>query len=101
LEMMAAALEADDPKATKDLMDQAGTHGEDRYDQNFALSEVMMEYSLLRPILIEEAALHLDRIISVEEVVALNMALDVAQRRGVVAYVNQQKAELQALVEAQ
>src|SRR5438552_667946 len=30
---MAEALEADEPKATKDLMDQAMAHGETRFDQ--------------------------------------------------------------------
>src|SRR5438093_1150369 len=67
IDMMADALEADEPKATKDLMDQAGVHGEERFDQNFALGELMIEYGLLRPILIEETATHLDRIVTVEE----------------------------------
>jgi signal transduction histidine kinase len=101
LEVMACALEAADPKPTKDLMDAAGSHGESRYDQNFALNELMIEYGLLRPILTEEAAGHLDRDLSIEEIQALNLAVDIACRRGVVTYVNQQKAELQALVEAQ
>src|SRR5205085_3780809 len=51
--------------------------------------------------LIEEITLHLGRIISVEEIVALNLGVDIAARRGAISYVNQQKAELQALVEAQ
>jgi signal transduction histidine kinase len=101
LEIMACALEAADPKATKDLMDSATSHGESRFDLNFALNELMIEYGLLRPILIEEVAGHLDRDLTVEEIQALNMAVDVAARRGVVTYVNPQKAELQALVEAQ
>jgi signal transduction histidine kinase len=98
---MADALEASNPRPTKELMDQALMHGESRFDQNFALSELMIEYGLLRPILIEEAALHLDRVISVEEIVALNMAVDVAGRRGVMSFVTQQKVEMQSLVEAQ
>ena len=101
LELMAHALEVSDPHATKDLMDQALVHGESRHDQHFALSELMIEYGILRPIVIEEAALHLDRVISVEEIVALNMAVDLAARRGVMSYVAQQRAQLQALVEAQ
>lgn len=101
LEQMADALEADEPKATKDLMDIATSHGEERYDQNFNLGELMIEYSLLRPILVEEVATHLGRIVSIPEILALNMGIDVAARRGVTTYVNQQKAELQSLVEAQ
>src|SRR5688572_29134939 len=83
LEQMAAALEADEPKPTKDLMDLATTHGETRYDQNFNLGELMIEYHLLRPILVEEVATHLDRIVSIPEILALNMGIDVACRRGV------------------
>jgi signal transduction histidine kinase len=101
LAMMADALEADEPKPTKDLMDFAGAHGETRFDQNFALGELMIEYGLLRPILIGEAAQHLNRVVTIEETQALNLAIDVACRRGVITYVNQQKAEIQSLVEAQ
>src|SRR6476659_4458405 len=67
LEQMAAALEADDPKPTKDLMDLAATHGETRFDQNFNLGELMIEYSLLRPIVVEEVALQLARVLTIGE----------------------------------
>jgi signal transduction histidine kinase len=101
LDLMADALEADDPRPTKELMSQSTSHGEARFDQNYNLSELMIEYGLLRPILIEETALHLGRVISVEEIQALNLAIDISTRRGVITYVNQQKLELQSLVEAQ
>jgi signal transduction histidine kinase len=101
IEQMAAALEADEPRATKDLMELANIHGESRFDQNFNLSELMIEYSLLRPILIGQTAEQLGREPTVKEVQALNLAVDVSCRRGVITYVNQQKAELHALVEAQ
>jgi signal transduction histidine kinase len=98
---MAAALEADEPRATKDLMEVANVHGESRFDQNFNLGELMIEYSLLRPILTVLTAEALDREPTIKEVQALNLAVDVSCRRGVITYVNQQKAELHALVEAQ
>ncbi|MEA2735084.1 MAG: hypothetical protein QOE14_1535 [Humisphaera sp.] len=101
IDQMAAALEADEPRATKDLMEVANIHGESRFDQNFNLGELMIEYSLLRPILTGETANCIDRELTVKEVQALNMAVDVSCRRGVITYVNQQKAELHALVEAQ
>jgi signal transduction histidine kinase len=101
LMIMADALKADDPKATKDLMDWSMAHGETRFDQNYPLAELMMEYGLLRPLMIEECSIHLDRVLSLEEAQALNLAIDVASRRGVITYVLQQKAEMQALVEAQ
>jgi signal transduction histidine kinase len=101
IEQMASALEADEPRPTKDLMELAMSHGETRYDQNFNLGELMIEYGLLRPILTEQAAAHLNRDLTVEEIQGLNMAVDVSCRRGVITYVNQQKAELHALVDAQ
>ena len=101
IEQMAAALEADEPRATKDLMELGNIHGESRFDQNFNLGELMIEYSLLRPILTGQTAQCINRELTVKEVQALNMAVDVACRRGVITYVNQQKAELHALVDAQ
>jgi signal transduction histidine kinase len=101
IEQMAAALESDEPRPTKDLMELANIHGESRFDQNFNLGELMIEYSLLRPILTGQTAKCLDRELTIKEVQALNLAVDVSCRRGVITYVNQQKAELHALVEAQ
>jgi signal transduction histidine kinase len=101
LEQMADALEACEPRPTKDLMELANAHGESRFDQNFNLGELMIEYGLLRPILTGHAARHLDRPLTVEEIQGLNMAVDVSCRRGVITYVNAQKSELHALVDAQ
>jgi signal transduction histidine kinase len=101
LALIADALEADEPKATKALMDEAVTHGEVRYDQNFNIGDVLIEYSILRRILCEEVIRHLDREMEVEELSALNLAVDVAVRRGVVSFAAEQRNELQAVVEAQ
>src|SRR5262249_57883582 len=76
LEQMALALEASDPKPTKDLMTIAMEHGEARFDQNFNLAELMIEYCLLRPIIIDEVAAYLGRVITMDEIAALNMGVD-------------------------
>ncbi len=99
--MCADALEADEPYATKALMDEAVLHGAARFDQNFNISDVLVEYSLLRRILCEEVLRHLDRDLTVEELTALHLAVDVAVRRGVVTFAAEQRRELQAVVEAQ
>ena len=101
LGLIADALEADEPKATKALMDEAVSHGEARYDQNFNIGDVLIEYSLLRRLLCEEVLRQLDREMTVEELSALNLAVDVAVRRGVVSFAAEQRNELQAVVEAQ
>src|SRR5258707_1255480 len=84
LARMANALEATDPKATKDLMDQATAHGGERFDQNYDIGELLIEYSVLRRIVAEEVAAQLERELTIEEVQALNLGVDVAARRGVV-----------------
>ncbi|HEV2296411.1 MAG TPA: HAMP domain-containing sensor histidine kinase [Tepidisphaeraceae bacterium] len=101
LGLIADALEADEPGATKALMDEAVTHGEVRYDQNFNIGDVLVEYSLLRRLLCESVLGHLDRELTVEELSALNLAVDVAVRRGVVSFASEQRNELQSVVEAQ
>ena len=77
IEQMAMALEAAEPGPTKDLMGIASVHGERRFDQNFNLGELMIEYGLLRPILTGHTARHLGRSLTVEEIQGLNMAIDV------------------------
>jgi signal transduction histidine kinase len=99
--LIADALEADEPRATKALMDEAVSHGEVRYAQDFNIGDVLIEYSLLRRVLCEEVIRHLDREMTLEELSALNLAVDVAVRRGVVSFAGQQRNELQAVVEAQ
>src|SRR5687768_10640252 len=101
LQMIADALEADEPKATKALMDEAVAHGEVRYDQNYNIGDVLIEYSLLRRLLCEEVLRHLDREMTIEELSALNLSIDVAVRRGVVSFASEQRNELQTIVEAQ
>src|SRR5688572_62756 len=60
IEQMAVALEACEPRPTKDLMELGNVHGESRFDLHFNLGELMIEYSLLRPILIGQTAQVLD-----------------------------------------
>ncbi len=101
LAQMAIAIEATDPKATKDLMDQATSHGGTRYDQNYDIGELLIEYSVLRRIVADEVAAQLERELTIEEVQALNLGIDVAARRGVVTFITHQKSELQAFADAQ
>jgi signal transduction histidine kinase len=52
-------------------------------------------------VLWEEVLHYLDREMTIEEISALNLAVDVAVRRGVVSFSAEQRAELQSVVEAQ
>lgn len=101
LMLIADAIEADEPRATKVLMDEAVVHGEVRYGQHYNIGDVLVEYSVLRRLLHEEVLRHLDREMTGEELSALNLGIDVAVRRGVVSFAAEQRSELQAAVEAQ
>lgn len=93
---MAQTLEADTPSSMQELLDTAITHGDSRFAQRYNLSELLTEYSLIRPILIEHATQQLGRPMETTEVIALNLAVDVAVKQGVLSFSNLQKADLQA-----
>ena len=58
---MAQTLESDSPTTIEELLDTATTHGDSRFAQRYNLSELLTEYSLIRPILIECVSEHLGR----------------------------------------
>jgi signal transduction histidine kinase len=100
LENLARALESSEASPTRALMSDSQEHGAVRFTQSYNLTELMIEFDVLRPILMEEAALHMGRDITLGEVIALNMGIDLASRRSVLAFVNYQKQELRAAAEA-
>src|SRR5690349_6624917 len=100
LENLANALESNKASPTKQLLNESQEHGAVRFIQNYNLTELLVEFDVLRPILMEEAALHMKRDITLGEVIALNMGVDLAARRSVLAFVNYQKRELRAAAEA-
>ena len=101
LEMMAVALESDRPSKTEELLAAVPKHGVVRFHQSFSLGEMLIEYDLLRAVVMEQVVNYLRRPPEADEVVALNGTLDLASRRSVLAYVEHQNRELQAATEAQ
>jgi signal transduction histidine kinase len=100
LEGMAKTLESDQPMTLTQLMDQAAVHGDARFGHRYNLSELLTEYILIRPILLENVANHLGRPVDAVESVALNLAIDVTVKQGVLAFENHQSAELMASMES-
>jgi signal transduction histidine kinase len=98
---MANALESDRPGQTEELLKAVPNHGEVRFHQSFSLSEVLVEYDLLRAVVMEQVVTHLGRKIEAEEVVGLNGVVDLSARRATLAYVGFQSEQLQAATEAQ
>jgi signal transduction histidine kinase len=100
LEKIAAALEAADPAPTEELISVAPGHGSERFDQKFNFNELLIEYHILRRIILEQLNEKLGRALSLNESLAVHCALDVAQRHAAVAFAEQQAVELRAGAEA-
>ena len=101
LEQMAASLESDHRAQTQELLKAVPKHGVVRYHQSFSLAEMLIEYDLLRALVMEEVVTRLSRAVEPAEVVALDAALSLAGRRSVLAFVNHQSAALKNATEAQ
>jgi signal transduction histidine kinase len=101
LEHMARALGEDRSGPTERLMEITPRHGEVRFHQSFNVDQLIAEYQLLRPILVEEVVGVLGRPLSPEESVGLQTGLDLIVRRSAAAFVDHQTAQLRAATEAQ
>lgn len=101
LEQMARALEADRSGPTQKLIEMTPHHGEVRFHQSFNVDQLIGEYQLLRPILIDEVTKVLGRALEPDESVAMHAALDLVIRRATTAFVDHQTAELKVATEAQ
>lgn len=100
LRRVAEALEQKGTRLDK-LLNATACHAEVRFDQNYNLNELLIEYDLLRPILIEEVTRELSRSLEVPEVVALELRVGMCAREGILAFVEHQSRELKSATEAQ
>jgi signal transduction histidine kinase len=101
LDHVANALESDRAKHADDLVDVTADHGLVRYQQNFSIRELLVEYNLLRAVVSEQVTRQLGRPPELVEQIALNASLDVMSRRSVQAFADFQSRQLQAATEAQ
>lgn len=101
LEDLAFALESTGGSLQRNFLTDSREHGVCRYHQSFNLSELLVEYSILRALIFEEVTKTLGRSLHLEELWALNVALDASSRRAVESFVNHQHREVQAAVDAQ
>ena len=93
---------ADDDGSHFDLLLRASDgHGGQRFHQSYDINEVMIEFGLLRPVLLDEVTAHLGRDLSPEESAATNMGLDAALRHSVTQFTRHQQDQLRTLAEAQ
>lgn len=84
-----------------ELVEMTRSHGTMRFHQQFNVQELIVEYRLLRRIMVEEIHRGMGRKIRIGQVVALNMAIDTALQHGVMSFIHHQKEQLRAAGEVQ
>jgi hypothetical protein len=67
VDKIAAALEASEPQPTNELVAISPVHGETRFHQNFNLNELLIEYHILRRVMLENISEQLDRDLDLDE----------------------------------
>ena len=101
LEQMAEALGVAEVRPAESIIASSIEHGGTRFHQSYNLNEVLIEYSVLRRILVEETTVRLGRPLSADEAVALDLGIDTSMRQAAVAFSDHQTRQLAAATEAQ
>jgi signal transduction histidine kinase len=101
LARLADALESGVPEQTRLLRGQTNAHGEERFVQGYNIEELIVEYRLLRRVLVEEVESALNRRTTLAEDLVLSMGVDTVLQQGVITFVNHQRAELSAAADAE
>jgi signal transduction histidine kinase len=101
LDQTVDALAANHASPLTELVEMTKSHGTLRFHQQFNVQELIVEYRVLRRILVEEINRGLGGKLKVGQVIALNMGIDTALQHGVMAFINHQKEQLRAATEVQ
>ena len=98
---LAKTIEAEDGSHFHDLEKVSENHGQLRFHQSFDINQLLVEYGILRPIMLDEVTTELGRNLSAEETAALNMGVDTAVRKSVNKFAAFQQQQLKTVAEAQ
>jgi len=101
LDQAVEALAACHDSPLSELVEMTRSHGSMRFHQQFNVQELIVEYRLLRRILVEEINRGLGGKLAVGQVIVLNMAVDTALQHGVMSFIHHQKEQLRAAGEVQ
>jgi signal transduction histidine kinase len=101
LEAIAAALGSGKPQATLELIEGSKSHGTTRFHEHYNIRELVVEYRLLRRIVIEHVSEALGEALDSRSNVALNMAIDTALQVGVVAFTEHLQQRIRASTDTQ
>lgn len=95
------AFESDKPLATRNLIEGSKMHGESRFQENYNIRELVVEYRLLRRVIIEQISEELEGRLDTRHNVALNMAVDTALQSGIVIFTENLQRQVKASAEIQ
>ena len=100
LDQMPRAFEAAEPGPTERLIASSPAHGETRFHQEFNFDELLVEYAILRRVIVEEVARELGGSFTPVQCIEVNQAVDIALRQAAVAYADHQAERLKAEADA-
>jgi signal transduction histidine kinase len=101
LEDLADSIVGTGAAANRDFLHDSREHGLCRYHQSFNVGELLLEYSILRSIMLEEITAAVGRPLTLLEIAGLNAGLDAGCRRAVTGFVRHQNEEIQATADSQ
>lgn len=89
------------PRATRELVEGSKHHGAIRFHENYNIRELIVEYRLLRRIIIEQVLEALDEALDTKSQIALNMAIDAVLQGGVGTFTDHLQQWIKASTEIQ
>jgi signal transduction histidine kinase len=101
LQEMADALASDKPYDTRELIEGSKSHGMTRFHEDYNVRELIVEYRLLRRIIIEQVWGALHQGLDTRSAIALNMAVDAVLQGGVGTFTDHQQQQIKASTEIQ
>lgn len=101
LQEIQEAFASDEPFTTRNLIEGSKMHGESRFQENYNIRELVVEYRLLRRVIIEQISDELEEKLDTQHNIALNMAVDTALQSGIVIFTENLQQQIKAAAEVQ
>ncbi|MBA2658990.1 MAG: sensor histidine kinase [Nitrosospira sp.] len=101
LQEIIEAFSSDRPFTTRELMEGSKKHGESRFQENYNMRELVVEYRLLRRVILEQVSEVLDERLDMRSNIALNMAVDTALQSGIVMFTEHLQQQIRSSTEVQ
>jgi signal transduction histidine kinase len=101
LQEVQEAFASDQPFTTRNLIEGSKMHGESRFQENYNIRELVVEYRLLRRVIIEQISEELEEKLDTRHNIALNMAVDTALQSGIVIFTENLQHQIKAAAEIQ